>query len=107
MSKRRDKLNKLKSEIDFLKKGIDSREDAYNTIYKEKERQMAITKQLTYLFIIINSLYKLTDGSNSPMSRAIRKTLNMTLEELGEGMLSLPIDLTNILNDTDYAKSLQ
>ena len=107
MSKRRDKLDKLQAENDFLKKGIDSREDAYNTIYKEKERQMAITKQLTYLFIIINSLYKLTDGSNSPMSRAIRKTLNMTLEELGEGMLSLPIDLTNILNDTDYAKSLQ
>lgn len=103
MSKRRDKLDKLQAEIDFLKKGIESREDAYNTIYKEKERQMAITKQLTYLFIIIDSLDKLTNNDNSPMSRAINKALNATKAELAEGMLSLPyLNLTNILNDATY-----
>ena len=98
MSKRY--IKRLKNEIDFLQKGIESREEAYNAVNKEKERQMAITKQLTYLFIIIDSLDKLTNNDNSPMSRAIRKALDSTKAELGEGMLGLPINLTNILNDT-------
>ena len=103
MSKKHNKLDKLKAENDFLKKGIDSREDAYDVIYREKERQMAITKQLTYLFIIIDSLDKLTNNDNSPMSRAINKALNATKAELAEGMLSLPyLNLTNILNDATY-----
>lgn len=101
----KQKLDKLQAENDFLKKGIDSREDAYETIYKEKERQMAITKQLTYLFIIIDSLDKLTNNDNSPMSRAIHKALDATKAELGEGMLSLPLmNLNNIINDTTYEK---
>ena len=108
MSKRRDKLDKLQAENDFLKRGIESREDAYDVIYREKERQMAITKQLTYLFIIIDSLDKLTNNDNSPMSRAINKALNATKAELAEGMLSLPyLNLTNIINDTNYEDKLQ
>lgn len=97
-------IKRLKNEIDFLNKGIDSREEAYDTIYKEKERQMAITKQLTYLFIIIDSLDKLTNSDNSQMSRAIKKALNTTKAELAEGMLSLPyFNLTNIINDNQTA----
>lgn len=96
-------IKRLKNEIDFLNKGIDSREEAYDTIYKEKEKQMAITKQLTYLFIIIDSLDKLTNNDNSSMSRVIRKALNATKAELGEGMLSLPhFNITNIINGTTY-----
>lgn len=108
MSKKHNKLDKLLAENDFLKKGIESREDAYDVIYREKERQMAITKQLTYLFIIIDSLDKLTNNDNSPMSRAINKALNATKAELAEGMLSLPyLNLTNIINDTNYEDKLQ
>ena len=96
-------IKRLKNEIDFLNKGIDSREEAYDTIYKEKERQMAITKQLTYLFIIIDSLDKLTNSDNSQMSRAIKKALNTTKAELAQGMLNLPdFNLTNIINGTTY-----
>lgn len=103
MSKRHDEIKRLKNEIDFLKKGIDSREETYDVVYKEKEKQMAITKQLTYLFIIIDSLDKLTNNDNSPMSKAIQKALNATKAELAEGMLSLPLmNLTNIINDTTY-----
>lgn len=95
-------IKRLKNEIDFLQKGIESREEAYDALYKEKERLMGISKQLTYLFIIIDSLDKLTNSDNSPMSRAIRKALDSTKAELGKGMLGLPINLTNILNDTTY-----
>lgn len=96
-------IKRLKNEIDFLNKGIDSREEAYDTIYKEKEKQMAITKQLTYLFIIIDSLDKLTNNDNSSMSRVIRKALNTTKAELAQGMLNLPdFNLTNIINGTTY-----
>ena len=95
-------IKRLKNEIDFLNEGINSREEAYDAVYKEKERQIAICKQLTYLFIIIDSLDKLTNSDNSPMSRAIKKALNTTKAELGKGMLGLPINLTNILNDTTY-----
>ena len=99
---KQSELDKLQKDNDFLQKGIESREEAYDTIYREKERQMAVTKQLTYLFIIIDSLDKLTNSDNSPMSRAIKKALNTTKAELGKGMLGLPINLTNILNDTTY-----
>ena len=103
MSKRYNNNKRLKKEIDFLNRGINSREEAYDTIYNEKEKQMAITKQLTYLFIIIDSLDKLTNGDNSPMSRAIKKALNATKAELAQGMLNLPdFNLTNILNGTTY-----
>lgn len=103
MSKKHNKPDKLQAENDFLKKGIDSREEAYDTIYKEKERQMAITKQLTYLFIIIDSLDKLTNSDNSQMSKAIKKALNTTKAELAQGMLNLPdFNLTNIINGTTY-----
>ena len=96
-------IKRLKNEIDFLNEGINSREQAYDAIYREKERQMAISKQLTYLFIIIDSLDKLTNSDNSPMSRAIKKALNATKAELAQGMLSLPLlNLTNIINDTTY-----
>lgn len=71
--KKQSELDKLQNENDFLQKGIESREEAYDTIYREKERQMAVTKQLTYLFIIIDSLDKLTNSDNSPMSRAIKR----------------------------------
>ena len=101
--KKQSELDKLQNENDFLQKGIESREEAYDTIYREKERQMAVIKQLTYLFIIIDSLDKLTNGDNSPMSRAIHKALNATKAELAEGMLSLPnFNLTNIINGTTY-----
>ena len=99
---KQSELDKLQKDNDFLQKGIESREEAYDAVYKEKERQIAICKQLTYLFIIIDSLDKLTNSDNSPMSRAIKKALNTTKAELGKGMLGLPINLTNILNDTNY-----
>ena len=100
---KQSELDKLQNENDFLQKGIESREQAYDTIYREKERQTAITKQLTYLFIIIDSLDKLTNGDNSPMSRAIKKALNTTKAELAQGMLTLPdFNLTNIINGTTY-----
>jgi hypothetical protein len=103
MSKRYNNNKRLKKEIDFLNRGIESREEAYDTIYREKERQMAVTKQLTYLFIIIDSLDKLTNSDNSPMSRAIKKALNATKAELAQGMLNLPdFNLTNIINGTTY-----
>ena len=100
---KQSELDKLQNENDFLQKGIESREEAYDTIYREKERQMAVTKQITYLFIIIDSLDKLTNSDNSPMSRAIKKALNATKAELAQGMLNLPdFNLTNILNGTTY-----
>ena len=100
---KQSELDKLQKDNDFLQKGIESREEAYDTIYREKERQMAVTKQLTYLFIIIDSLDKLTNSDNSPMSRAIKKALNRTKAELAQGMLNLPdFNLTNIINGTTY-----
>ena len=101
MKRNTNKIKRLKNEIDFLNKGIDSREEAFDTIYKEKQKQMAITKQLTYLFIIIDSLDKLTNNDNSSMSRVIKKALNTTKAELGEGMLSLPhFNINKIINDS-------
>lgn len=103
LDKAHDRINTLQAENDFLQKGIDSREDAYDAIYKEKERQMALTKQIVYLFIIIDSLDKLTRNDCSSMSKVVRRALDGMRAELAEGMLSLPLcNLTNIINDVPY-----
>lgn len=88
----KNEIKRLKEEIDFLNQGIKAREDSHDYLMKEKERQMAITKQLTYLFIIIDSLYKLTDNGNvCSMSREIRNAIEGFKADLGERMLKLPI----------------
>ena len=103
LEKAHERIEALQSQIDFLNVGIDSREEAYDEVNKDIERQKAITKQLTYLFILIDALDKLTHNDYSSMSRAIYKALNNFKAELAEGMLSLPnFNLTNIINDTTY-----
>lgn len=85
-----NEIRRLKEEIDFLNQGIKIREDTHDYLLKEKERQMAITKQLTYLFIIIDSLYKLTDNENvCSLSKEIRNSLESFKADLAERMLSL------------------
>ena len=44
MSKKHNKPDKLQAENDFLKKGIDSREEAFESIYDEKETKMRLVK---------------------------------------------------------------
>lgn len=51
MSKKHNKLDKLQAENDFLKKGIDSREEAYASIYDEKETQVKLVKEITYMLL--------------------------------------------------------
>lgn len=107
MSKRFDKIKRLKRENDFLQKGIEAREDAYDTVCKEKMRQTEITKQLTYLFILLYSLDKLTSNDFSQMARTIQKASNNFKADLAEGMLHLPnINLTEIINKTPYDEQL-
>ena len=48
-SKRNNSVKRLKEEIDFLNRGIKTKEETHDYLLKEKERQIDITKQLTYL----------------------------------------------------------
>lgn len=101
LEKAHKRIDALKAANDFLQDGIDVREDAYDTVLKEKERQMALTKQIVYLFIIIDSLDKLTRNDCSSMSKVVRRALDGMRAELAEGMLSLPYNnLSNIIDET-------
>ena len=95
-SKRNNSVKRLKEEIDFLNRGIKTKEETHDYLLKEKERQIDITKQLTYLFIIIDSLYKLTDNENvCSMSREIRNSIEGFKADLAERMLKLPFHNPN------------
>lgn len=94
-------IKRLKEEVDFLNQGIKVREETHDYLLREKERQMAITKQITYLFILIDSLDKLTNNDCCSMSRVIREAMNKIKAYLGEAMLQLPLDVNKILNDDE------
>lgn len=94
-------IKSLKEEVKFLKQVNKINNDAHDCFIREKERQMAITKQITYLFIIIDSLDKLTNHDCSSMSKVIKKAMNKIKAYLGEAMLQLPLDINKILNDSE------
>jgi len=84
-------IKRLKKKIEYLNQGIKIREDTHDFLLKETNRYKHIIKQLTYLFILMDSLYKLTNNENvSSTSRVIRKSLDTLLAELGDGFLSMP-----------------
>ena len=94
-------IKSLKEEVKFLNLVNKVNNSAHDCFLREKERLMAITKQITYLFIIIDSLDKLANNDCSSMSKAIKNAMNKVKADLGEAMLQLPLDVNNILNDDE------
>ena len=94
-------IKSLKEEVKFLKLVNKVNNNAHDFFQREKERQMAITKQITYLFIIIDSLDKLTNNDCSSMSKVIKKAMDKIKAYLGEAMLQLPLDINKVLNNSE------
>ena len=79
-------IRRLKKENQFLQKGVDSREDAYNCINEQLTTQSALTQELSFLLMYMQVIEEslLTDDL-STNARTIKRAITNFKSELTEG----------------------
>ena len=95
---KQSELDKLQSENDFLQKGIESREEAYDTIYREKERQMRLVKELTYMLLHMEVIEDLIKNDHNHTSKIVKKAFAQLKHQLVNGFYA--DGSNNTLNDS-------
>ena len=99
MSKKHNKLDKLQAENDFLKKGIDSREEAFESIYNEKETQVRLVKELTYMLLHMEVIEDLIKNDHNQTSKIVKKAFAQLKHQLINGFYA-DGNTNNTLNDS-------
>lgn len=79
-------IKRLKKENQFLQKGVDSREDAFNCINEQLTTESALTQELFYLVEYMSVIEQalLTNG-HSTNARTVKKAITNFKMELTEG----------------------
>ena len=73
MKRNTNEIKRLKIENDFLKKGIKNREDAYESIFNEKETQVKLLKELTYMLLHMEVIEDLVKNDHNHTSMIVKK----------------------------------
>ena len=105
MSKKHNKLDKLQAENDFLKKGIDSREEAFESIYDEKETQMRLVKELTYMLLHMEVIEDLIKNDHNHTSKIVKRAFAQMKHQLVNGFYA-DGTINNALNDSIYEEQI-
>lgn len=96
---KQSELDKLQNENDFLQKGIESREEAYDTIYREKERQMRLVKELTYMLLHMEVIEDLIKNDHNHTSKIVKRAFAQMKHQLVNGFYA-DGTINNALNDS-------
>ena len=90
-----DKIKRLKSRIkelqkdnEFLQRGIDSREEAYNFVSEQLDKAMALQQELTFLLIYLEAIENLLKDDFSSNAKTIRRAIGKFKAELIDGFSS-------------------
>lgn len=79
-------IKRLKKEKQFLQKGVDSREDAYNCINEHLTTQSALTQELFFLIEYMSVIEQsLLTNDLSTNARTIKRAITNFKSELTEG----------------------
>ena len=79
-------IKRLKKENQFLQKGVDSREDAYNCINEQLTTQSALTQELFFLVEYMSVLEQsLLTNDLSTNARTIKRAITNFKSEITEG----------------------
>ena len=81
----KNEIKRLKEENEFLKKGIDSREEAHNFVCKQRDKAMALQQELTYLLLYMEVVEAVLKNDFSSNSKTIKRAINKFKMELTEG----------------------
>lgn len=92
-------IKRLKNEIDFLNKGIDSREEAYASIYDEKETQVKLVKEITYMLLHMEVIEDLIKNDHNHTSKIVKRAFAQMKHQLVNGFYA-DGTINNALNDS-------
>lgn len=81
----KNEIKRLKEENEFLKKGIDSREEAHNFVCKQRDKAMALQQELTYLLLYMEVVEAVLKNDFSSNSKTIKRAINKFKMELTDG----------------------
>ena len=81
----KNEIKRLKEENDFLKKGIDSREEAHNIVSEQRDKAMALQQELTYLLLYMEVVEALLKNDFSTNAKTIKRAITKFKMELTDG----------------------
>ena len=94
-------IKRLKKENQFLQKGVDSREDAYNCINEQLTTQSALTQELSFLLMYMQVIEEsLLTNDLSTNARTIKRAITNFKSEITEGFYANHL-ITKINKDTN------
>ena len=101
----KNEIKRLKEENDFLKRGIDSREEAHNIVCEQRDKAMALQQELTYLLLYMEVVEALLKDDFSSNSKTIKRAINKFKMELTDGFAAnhLILQLNNNNENNDIA----
>ena len=105
MKRNTNEIKQLKKEIDFLNKGIDSREEAFESIYDEKETQMRLVKELTYMLLHMEVIEDLIKNDHNHTSKIVKRAFAQMKHQLVNGFYA-DGTINNALNDSTYEEQI-
>ena len=96
-------IKRLKEENEFLQKGINSREDAHNYVSEQRDKSMALTQEITFLLLYIESIQELIKDDYSSNAKTIKRAIGKFKQELTDGFSSnhMILKLNNKLDNSD------
>ena len=99
----RRKIKELQKENEFLQRGIDSREDAHNYVCRQRDKSMALTQEITFLLLYIESIQELIKDDYSSNAKIIKRAIGKFKQELTDGFSSnhMILKLNNKLDNSN------
>ncbi len=88
IKKLKSKLKELQKEKEFLQKGIDSREDAYNYLCEQRDKSMVLTQEITILLLYIEAIQELIKDDYCSNAKTIKRAIGKFKSELTDGFAS-------------------
>ena len=78
-------IKRLKRENQFLQKGVDSREDAYNYVNEQLTTQSALTQELAFLLLYMEVIETMLTNDFSTNARTVKRAITNFKSEITEG----------------------
>ena len=84
----KQQIKKLQEENKYLQVGIDIREKAYDCVCEQRDIQMAMSQELTFLLLYMESIVSMIKDDYSTNAKTIRRAIGKFKSELFDGFAS-------------------
>lgn len=101
----KNEIKRLKKENQFLQIGIDNREEAHDHVFKENEKHMAVTQELTFLLVYMEVIEAILKDDFSFNAMTIKKAITKFKLELTDGFAENHL-IHNLHNNDYYEKAI-